>query len=89
MDYTEECCHAIEQAAEHPNDLYLVRMVRLHRLSDIIGRIHCSQNQPPGFPSAPIPTLIKAVEAELPHFKPSPPNTLHDCMYRLLSSWSC
>ncbi|KAK9369480.1 hypothetical protein V1509DRAFT_619548 [Lipomyces kononenkoae] len=70
-DYTEECCRVLEDAGEYPTDLYLVRLVRLHRMG---GRIRCmfDEYDSPGLIlSAPIGMCIKSIEAELRQLKQS------------------
>ncbi|KAL2826447.1 hypothetical protein BDW59DRAFT_65165 [Aspergillus cavernicola] len=82
-DYTKECCRVIEHAAEYPTDLYLVRLVRLHRLADRISRtLSRDEIDLPGYPSPPISLCINVLEAELQHLKPPlPPASLHDLIF--------
>ncbi|KAK9233890.1 hypothetical protein V1525DRAFT_414898 [Lipomyces kononenkoae] len=72
-DYTEECCRVLEDAGEHPTDLYLVRLVRLHRMAGRIRRmLTIDEYDSPGLIlSAPIGMCIKSIEAELRQLKQS------------------
>jgi hypothetical protein len=82
-DYTEECCRVIEDAGEYPTDLYLVRLVRLHRMADRIRRIlSVDECDPPGvILSAPIGMCIKSLEVELQQIKLSLDlNSPHNCV---------
>ncbi|KAL5337116.1 hypothetical protein BJX70DRAFT_251349 [Aspergillus crustosus] len=73
-DYTEECCRAIAQAANNPIDLYPVRPVRFQWLTDTMSRaVSCTQINVPGYPSPPLLSIVKALEAELEQLRPPLP----------------
>ncbi|KAL2844593.1 hypothetical protein BJY01DRAFT_186522 [Aspergillus pseudoustus] len=78
--YTEDCCRVLESAGGS-TDLYLVRLVRLHRMVDRIE--HTLFLNVYGFyaePSTPLSTRIETFEAELQGIKPlQAPYNLHDC----------
>ncbi|KAL4778739.1 hypothetical protein BJX76DRAFT_352376 [Aspergillus varians] len=76
--YTEECCRAIERAAKYPNDIYLVRLVRLHRRSDSISRTIRDQVDIPGISPTSLSTLLNTLKSELQYLKPPLPSTLQD-----------
>lgn len=74
-DYTKECCQIIAEAGEYSTDQYLVRLVRMHSLTDRIGRMFsCQENDPLGTSlSAPLGMCIRLIENELQSMKASIP----------------
>ncbi|KAF2438109.1 hypothetical protein P171DRAFT_372405 [Karstenula rhodostoma CBS 690.94] len=75
--YTEDCCHVLEAAQDHPNDVYLVELIRLLRLVHRVDRVvyqdalDVSSEMTP-----PLAMVIGALQGEvaLPtKFKPSVP----------------
>jgi hypothetical protein len=78
--YTEECCRVLESAGGS-TDLYLVRLVRLHRMVERFDRM-LSLDDYAAYEetSTPISTRIETFEAELQRMKQTqPPHNLHDC----------
>ncbi|KAL3449829.1 hypothetical protein BJX65DRAFT_32063 [Aspergillus insuetus] len=83
-EYTEECCCLLESAGGS-TDLYLVRLIRLHRM---VKRIDCmiplDKYASSRESSTPISTRIKTFEAELQEMKQKqPPHNLHDSILQL------
>ncbi|KAL2851730.1 hypothetical protein BJX68DRAFT_265978 [Aspergillus pseudodeflectus] len=82
--YTEECCRVLESAGGS-TDLYLVRLVRVHRMVERLGRMVSLDDDAPYEESpTPILTRIKSFEAELQRTKQTqPPHSLHDAILQL------
>jgi hypothetical protein len=77
-DYTKECCRIIAEAGEYPTDQYLVRLVRMHSLTDRIDHmLSYHESDPLGTSlSAPLGMCIRLIENELQTMKASiPPET--------------
>ncbi|KAL4876469.1 hypothetical protein BJY04DRAFT_231648 [Aspergillus karnatakaensis] len=85
-NYTEECCQAIEKAANTPIDLYPVRLARLSQSADALDSVISRNGRiaVPGYHSPPPLALIQTLEAELQHLKPPfPAITIHDSLLLL------
>lgn len=81
--YTDECCRVIEDAQEYNTDQYLVRLVRLHRITDRIRRtVSLDESDPFGSLEAlPLGVCIRAIEVELQQIKSFVSrSTVKDCM---------
>jgi hypothetical protein len=75
--HAEECCNVIIEAAEYPSDVYLVQLVRLHRLADKIRRsLSCDDVGVSMTMAAPLGALVKALESEVIQVKSSLPTTI-------------
>ncbi|PTU21624.1 hypothetical protein P175DRAFT_0193252 [Aspergillus ochraceoroseus IBT 24754] len=72
--YTEECCRVLEDTRDHPTDLYLVRLSRLHRIADRIKRTFCFDEYDASGPAltAPLGMCIKSFETELQQLRQQP-----------------
>ncbi|KAL2797010.1 hypothetical protein BJX66DRAFT_349254 [Aspergillus keveii] len=82
--YTKECCRVLESAGGS-TDLYLVRLVRLHRMVERFDRM-LSLDDYAAYEetSTPISTRIETFEAELQRKKQTqPPHNLHDSILQL------
>lgn len=60
--YVEECCQALVDAEEHPDDIYLVQLVRIQRVVNVI-RQHVLEDQYKL--RAPFGMHIAAIQSEL------------------------
>ncbi|KAL3461550.1 hypothetical protein BJX64DRAFT_153043 [Aspergillus heterothallicus] len=82
--YTEDCCRVLESVGGS-TDLYLVRLVRLHRMAEIINRtLSVDQYETSGKSSTPILIRLKVLDTELQRMKPmQAPYNLHDSILQL------
>ncbi|KAK5050754.1 hypothetical protein LTR84_003313 [Exophiala bonariae] len=65
--YAENCCRILEDAMEHPDDLYLVQLIRMQRIADSSRMTLHNEalENSPGFPmflSIGVASLVKSVQ---------------------------
>ncbi|KAJ0416504.1 hypothetical protein BJY00DRAFT_316753 [Aspergillus carlsbadensis] len=82
--YTEECCRVLESTGGS-TDIYLVRLVRSHRMLERIDSvISFDEYTTYGEPSTPISTRIKTFETDLQRMKQTqPPHNFEDSILQL------
>jgi hypothetical protein len=68
--YTEECCKALDEAAEYPTDAFVVQLVRVMKLAERIHHtLYHTEIHSSSVSSPPLGLSIKWLEAELKQLK--------------------
>ncbi len=70
--YVDDCCRAIEEAAEYPSDDYLVQLIRIYCVADKIRRtLGQDEWDWSGGISTPVGACVKSLEGELQSLRTS------------------